>query len=53
MKKQMQYANSRAIPFVALAGETEMSANTFTLKNMTTGEQQALTIEQLIEKVSK
>ena len=51
MKKQMQYANAREIPFVALAGETEMAAGTFTLKNMTTGEQQTVTTEQLITAV--
>ena len=48
MKKQMQYANARAIPFVALAGESEMAAGTFTLKNMLTGEQQAVDVQQLI-----
>ena len=48
MKKQMQYANARAIPFVALAGESEMEAGTFTLKNMQTGEQQAVDVQQLI-----
>ena len=51
MKKQMQYANAREIPFVALAGETEMAAGTFTLKNMQTGEQTAVTTEQLIAAV--
>ena len=49
MKKQMQYANTREIPFVALAGEMEMAAGTFTLKNMSTGEQTAVTTEQLVE----
>ena len=33
MKKQMQYANARQIPFVALAGESEMAAGTFTLND--------------------
>jgi len=51
MKKQMQYANARAIPFVALAGESEMAAGTFTLKNMQTGEQRAVSTQQLIEAV--
>ncbi|MBR0273265.1 MAG: histidine--tRNA ligase [Bacteroidaceae bacterium] len=48
MKKQMAYANAREIPFVALAGESEMAEGKFTLKNMTTGEQTAVTIEELI-----
>ena len=51
MKKQMSYANAKQIPFVALAGENEMSEGKFTLKNMLTGEQQLLAIEELIEKI--
>ena len=51
MKKQMSYANAKQIPFVALAGENEMAEGKFTLKNMLTGEQQLLAIEELIEKV--
>ncbi|MDY6248225.1 MAG: histidine--tRNA ligase, partial [Prevotella sp.] len=39
MKKQMSFANAKQIPFVALAGENEMNAGKFTLKNMATGEQ--------------
>lgn len=49
MKKQMKYADSNQIPFVALAGENEMNENKFTLKNMKTGDQQTLTAEKLIE----
>ena len=49
MKKQMSYANSKQIPFVALAGENEMSEGKLTLKNMSTGEQQLISIEELIE----
>ena len=51
MKKQMSYANAKQIPFVALAGENEMAKGKLTLKNMVTGEQQLVTIEELIEKV--
>ena len=50
MKKQMSYANAKQIPFVALAGENEMAEGKFTLKNMMTGEQQLVAIEELIEK---
>ncbi len=39
MKKQMNYANRKAIPFVVLAGETEMKEGKVILKNMETGEQ--------------
>ena len=51
MKKQMQYANQKLIPFVALAGETEMAAGKFTLKNMASGEQMLLSPEELIVSV--
>ena len=47
MKKQMQYANQKAIPFVAMTGETEMAEGKVMLKNMTTGEQKLLTPEEL------
>ena len=51
MKKQMSYANSKNIPFVAIAGETEMNENKVTLKNMLTGEQSMLTIDEAIAAV--
>jgi histidyl-tRNA synthetase len=51
MKKQMSYANAKQIPFVALAGENEMAAGKLTLKNMLSGEQQLLDIEELIKVV--
>ena len=47
MKKQMGYANNKAIPFVAIIGEQEMTDGTITLKNMTTGEQQSVKAEEL------
>ena len=51
MKKQMKYANQRAIPFVVLIGEQEMETKQYTLKNMTTGEQEKLSAEKIVEKV--
>ncbi|MDR0988438.1 MAG: histidine--tRNA ligase [Prevotellaceae bacterium] len=53
MKKQMGYANAKQIPFVALAGENEISARKLTLKNMESGEQQLLSVEELIRTVSQ
>ena len=53
MKKQMNYANKRKIPFVVLVGEEELNNNEFTLKNMTTGEQEKLTLNSLISTVKK
>lgn len=48
MKKQMGYANKREIPFVVLAGGNEMLADQYTLKNMQTGDQKQLTLEELL-----
>ena len=52
MKKQMTYANAKQIPFVVLAGESEMAAQKVTLKNMETGEQMLVSQEELIAKLS-
>ena len=51
MKKQMSYANAKAIPFVALAGENEMAEGKLTLKNMASGEQKLVTPEELIKEL--
>ncbi|WP_321374534.1 histidine--tRNA ligase [uncultured Draconibacterium sp.] len=48
MKKQMNYANRKEIAYVILAGDNEMEASKFTLKNMETGEQQLVGAEELI-----
>ncbi len=48
MKKQMSYANAKGIPFVALVGENEMDEGKVTLKNMTTGEQNLVTPDELV-----
>ena len=52
-KKQMQYANDRNIPFVAIVGESEMAENVVTLKNMTTGEQEKVLINDIVSKLIK
>ena len=51
MKKQMSYANAKQIPFVALAGENEMAAGKLTLKNMETGEQSLVSIDEIIKTI--
>jgi len=48
MKKQMSYANAKQIPYVVLAGESEIAAQKVTLKNMSTGEQQLLSVDEII-----
>ena len=52
MKKQMSYANAKAVPFVAIAGENEMQEGKLTLKNMATGEQALVTPEELITQLN-
>jgi histidyl-tRNA synthetase len=52
MKKQMNYANRKDIPYVVLAGDSEMEAQKFTLKNMETGEQQLVSEKELIKILS-
>lgn len=52
MKKQMKYANAKAIPFVVIVGEEEMEKGLIQLKNMESGEQQLLTSEQLLDLMS-
>jgi len=52
MKKQMSYADNKRIPFVAIVGETEMKEGKVMLKNMKTGEQGLLGLNELIAKIS-
>ena len=51
MKKQMGYADSKKIPFVAIVGSDEMAAGKVMLKNMQSGEQQLATLEELLKKI--
>ncbi|MDE6327365.1 MAG: histidine--tRNA ligase, partial [Duncaniella sp.] len=51
MKKQMGRADTLAIPYVAIVGETELADGTISLKDMASGEQQRLTLSQLIDKL--
>lgn len=52
LKKQITYANKRSIPYVVLVGDEEMVANTFTLKNMSTGAQETVDLQTLIARFS-
>ena len=49
MGKQMSYADKRNIPFVILTGEKEMKTNSFTVKNMKSGEQTSLGLKDLLQ----
>ncbi len=51
MKKQMEFANRKGIPYVAFVGESEMKDGTVTLKNMQDGSQETMTVDSLIEKL--
>jgi histidyl-tRNA synthetase len=51
MKKQMSYADDKKIPFVVIVGGDEMQSGQLTLKNMESGEQEKLSIENIINKL--
>ncbi|MEM1119920.1 MAG: histidine--tRNA ligase [Bacteroidota bacterium] len=51
MKKQMKYANDRNVPLVAVVGSNEMEAGKVQLKNMETGAQTLMTVEEVIEQL--
>ena len=53
MKKQMDFANRCHVPYVVFVGENEIAANNLTVKNMATGEQQSMTVEELLAKFTK
>ena len=51
MQKQMKYANDKGVPFVIVIGDEEMSTGLLAFKNMHTGEQQKLSIDQIIHQL--
>jgi histidyl-tRNA synthetase len=51
MKKQFKYADDKKIPFVAIIGADEMSNGTIALKNMQSGEQSNVRLEELISQL--
>ena len=53
MKKQMNYANKRQIEYVVIVGDQEIASESYTLKNMTTGEQNDCNLNTLIRLLSK
>jgi histidyl-tRNA synthetase len=50
-KVKLAYANKLEIPFVILIGEDEVSANKYTLKDMVSGEQLLLSMEEVVERL--
>jgi histidyl-tRNA synthetase len=53
VKKQMEYANNKQIPYTVLIGSDEMQSGLLTFKNMASGEQEKLTAEQILERLGK
>jgi len=53
MKKQMGYADNKKIPYVAIVGESEMAEGKINIKNMISGEQKLVSVEELIETLIK
>ena len=51
MKKQMGYADSKQIPFVAIVGSDEMAQNKVMLKNMASGEQKPVSLAELVNEL--
>ena len=51
IKKQMQYANDKRIPFVAIVGDEEIESHSVMLKNMETGEQKLVSIDNIVQEI--
>ncbi len=53
IKKQLQYADKNHIPFVLMAGEDEMQKSLYSLKDMRSGDQEQLMLEQISDVLMK
>lgn len=53
IKAKFKYADKLQIPYVIVIGEDEIANNVVTLKNMQTGEQETISIEEAINKINK
>ena len=51
MKKQMEYANRRGIPYVVIVGSQELEAGAATVKDMRTGEQRQVSLDKLATEI--
>jgi histidyl-tRNA synthetase len=52
LKKQMNYANNRKVPYTVLIGEAERSSGQLSLKDMATGEQRGMRLEEVVKALS-
>jgi histidyl-tRNA synthetase len=53
IKKQMEYANNKQIPYTILIGSDEMQSSLLTFKNMESGKQEKLTAAAILQKLGK
>ncbi|MEM8893085.1 MAG: His/Gly/Thr/Pro-type tRNA ligase C-terminal domain-containing protein, partial [Bacteroidota bacterium] len=53
MKKHFQYADKKHIPYVIIIGSDELAANSFSLKNLQSGEQNKYELSELLEILKK
>ena len=53
MKKKMKYADKWRVPYVIIIGEEERKTGLYSLKNMKTGEQKTLSLEDVIKTIAK
>ncbi|MDO6436487.1 histidine--tRNA ligase [Cyclobacterium sp. 1_MG-2023] len=53
IKKQFNYAGKKGIPYVGVLGSDELENNTISLKNMISGEQESLSLEDIVEKIKQ
>ena len=47
----MKYANGKGVKYICVIGSDEIESGVLTLKNMETGDQESLSIEEIIEKL--
>ena len=53
LKKQFKYADDRNVKYTAIFGESEIAKNQVTLKNMATGEQTSVKVDEIIKSLTK
>ena len=51
LKKQFAYADKKGVPFTLMIGSAEMETGRYKLKNMQSGEQEELPMEQILERL--
>jgi len=52
MKKQIKYVDNRKVPHAIIIGSEERESGKLNLKNMNSGDQESLTLDQIIKKLS-